>query len=144
MNHPNQEAKAATNLILQEVFFKVNEAKTLNDAAKILNDSKSISLGPSSIGGMLHRGISNSTLLNWGHKNGNITSNGQCSYSQIEESYSETLVESINSKLKKIPQLPSQFTKTIFDRQQCAGMVQKLISIFLANFNLIILCEKFN
>ena len=55
-----------------------------------------------------------------------IKSNGQCSYSQMAETQSEELVEAINSKLKDLPQLPSQFTKTIFDRQQCAGMIQVL------------------
>ena len=60
-----------------------------------------------------------------------IKSNGQCSYSQMKETYSEA----INSKLKDLPQLPSQFTKTIFDRQQCAGMIHVLRTYryFMAN-----------
>ena len=91
----------------------------LNVIAKDLNDEKSCStevLPP----------ICNKFLDSTHFMSETIKSNGQCSYSQMAETHSEELVEAINSKLKDLPQLPSQFTKTIFDRQQCAGMIQVL------------------
>ena len=72
--------------------------------------------------GEFHRTLLDSTLLMRASRS--IKSNGQCAYSQMKETDSKNLVESINLKLKNLPQLPSQFTKTIFDRQQCAGMIQ--------------------
>ena len=83
---------------------------TLNITAQLLNNY-SISAA------LLH-----STLL----MRETIKSNGHCSYSEMKNTDSEKLFEAINSKLKDLPQLPSQFTKTIFDRQQCAGMIQVL------------------
>ena len=97
----------------------------LNVTAKVLNDVKvcSTEVLP----------ISNESLaictkfLDSTHSmSETIKSNGHCSYSEMNNTDSEKLVEAINSKLKDLPQLPSQFTKTIFDRQQCAGMIQVL------------------
>ena len=86
----------------------------LNVAAKVLNDVKVCSTDVLPIC---------TKFLNSTHSMSEaIKSNGQCSYSQMKETYSEA----INSKLKDLPQLSSQITKTIFDRQQCAGMIQVL------------------
>jgi len=55
---------------------------------------------------------------------GDITSTGQCSFSQIDEDKKD-LVQLINDKLKSLPRF-NYSSYTIFDRQQCkAGMIQR-------------------
>ena len=91
---------------------------TLNITAKVLNDVKVCSTE------VLENCMK---FLDSTHSMSQTTkSNGQCSYSQMKKTDSEEWVEAINSKLKDLPQLPAQFTKSIFDRQQCAGMIQVL------------------
>ena len=53
---------------------------------------------------------------------GSITSTGQCSFSQLEED-KQDLVKSINDKLMSLPRFNST-SHTIFDRQQCQGMIR--------------------
>ena len=55
---------------------------------------------------------------------GSITSSGQCSFSQLDETKKD-LVESINLKLKSLPRF-NYTSYTIFDRQQCEGMIRLL------------------
>ena len=93
-----------------------------NITAKLLNDCSTGQLRYMEFGNGSYTAVEFSTLLldSTLLMKETIKSNGQCSYSQMKETYSEA----INSKLKDLPQLPSQFTKTIFDRQQCTGMIQ--------------------
>ena len=100
---------------------------TVIDTAKILNNCNILEGEFVDNCGKLNRALLDSTVSMRGGFSGSIKSNGQCAYSQnftMMETDGENLIESINLKLKNLPQLPSQFTKTIFDRQQCAGMIQ--------------------
>ena len=53
---------------------------------------------------------------------GDITSTGQCSFSQIDEDKKD-LVQLINEKLQSLPRF-NYSSYTIFDRQQCKGMIR--------------------
>ena len=53
---------------------------------------------------------------------GDITSTGQCSFSQIDEDKKD-LVQLINDKLKSLPRF-NYSSYTIFDRQQCKGTIR--------------------
>ena len=67
---------------------------------------------------------------------GDITSTGQCSFSQIDEDKKD-LVQLINDKLKSLPRF-NYSSYTIFDRQQCKGMIRIFLGkpfwISLENF----------
>ena len=54
----------------------------------------------------------------------NSISNGNCSYSQLDENRTE-LVEAINSNLTNYERF-NYNSHTIFDRQQCTGMIRHI------------------
>ena len=55
-----------------------------------------------------------------------ITSNGQCSYSQVNETNEQSVVEIINSKLKNLTRFTygSHMDQMMFDFDVCKGMIQ--------------------
>ena len=57
----------------------------------------------------------------------NSISNGNCSYSQLDENRTE-LVEAINSNLTNYERF-NYNSHTIFDRQQCTGMIRDILYI---------------
>ena len=56
---------------------------------------------------------------------GSITSNGQCSYSQLDETKNQTFVEEINSKLENLPRFnyDSWMNDLMQDFDVCKGMI---------------------
>ena len=58
-----------------------------------------------------------------------ITSNGQCSYSQMNETNEESIVETINSKLKNLTRFTygSEMDQMMLDFDVCKGMIQGYI-----------------
>ena len=56
---------------------------------------------------------------------GSITSNGQCSFSQLDESKNHSLIEAINSPLKNLPRFnyDSWMDDLMQDFDVCQGMI---------------------
>ena len=58
-----------------------------------------------------------------------ITSNGQCSYSQMNETNEQSIIETINSKLKNLTRFTygSDMDHMMLDFDVCKGMIQGYI-----------------
>ena len=58
-----------------------------------------------------------------------MTSNGQCSYSQMNETNEQSIIETINSKLTNLTRFTygGDMDQMLFDFDVCEGMIQRYI-----------------